>query len=68
MDSPLYIKLCDKPFHHNIDVNDRGSVILDIAEDGDIIGVEILNRGYKITTDDGLSLISDYYGGNNEQD
>lgn len=62
MACPLYIRLCDKPFHRSIDVNELGSVILDIAEDGDIIGVEILNRGYKITTDDGMEITSDFYG------
>jgi uncharacterized protein YuzE len=66
MNSPLYIKLCDKPFHKNIDVNDRGSVILDIAKDGDIIGVEILNRGYKIRTNDGIEITSDEYEQNRD--
>ena len=65
MNSPMYIKLCDKPFHRNIDVNDRGSVILNIAEDGDIIGVEILNRVYKISVA-GLEIISDKYEQNRD--
>lgn len=46
--SPVYVRLSDKKWARTIDVNDLGMVYIDISEDGDIIGVEILNTNYKI--------------------
>jgi uncharacterized protein YuzE len=41
---PLYIRLWwdEKPVHHSVDVDDKGKVIVDVAEDGTILGIEIL--------------------------
>ncbi|MFN8372532.1 MAG: DUF2283 domain-containing protein [Anaerolineae bacterium] len=38
----MYIKLNDKPFHKNKVVG-NGLVVLDIAEDGTVIGIELIS-------------------------
>lgn len=49
--NPVYIKLKDKKWQRCLDVNDLGIVYIDIAEDDDIIGIEILSKDYKIEID-----------------
>lgn len=50
--NPAYIRLSDKKYHKSIDINNRGTVIVNVTEDGEIIGVEILSKEYKIEIDD----------------
>ncbi len=38
----MYLKLNDKPFHKN-KVMGNGLVVLDIAEDGTVIGIELIS-------------------------
>jgi uncharacterized protein YuzE len=49
--SPVYIRLSDKKWFRTLDINNRGLVYIDLSEDGEIIGVEVLNNNYKIEID-----------------
>lgn len=60
MPKPIYIRLWReyKPIHRTIDVDGRGTVMADVAEDGTILGIEILNYDptFVEVTHDGKSV------------